>query len=216
MTATRSRTVGCRALPLFVGVAVLLATGCASTSNTRAQQRALVAPEWKVGDEWAYRWEEPTGGGTYVASVVRKETLDGVEHFVVKSGVERETYHRASDLATSMEKVSGGIDTRLVPPRTNYQWPLAVGKTWELTFRQERPMARETSDLVWVWHVEKEETVSVPAGTFNTLKIVCRDKRTNKPIYEAWHSPDVKQFVRVREYLQPGTRERELIAFKLR
>jgi hypothetical protein len=101
--------------------------------------------------------------------VDRKETLHGVEHFVVKAGA-RENYFRASDLASSMDKVSGDIERWNLPSRPYYQWPLAVGKTWEQEFREELPMARVTNDVVHVWHVEKEETVSVPAGTFNTSR----------------------------------------------
>src|SRR5438270_154800 len=35
------------------------------------------APVWKIGDEWAYRYDGSTGAGTYVWSVVRSETMDG-------------------------------------------------------------------------------------------------------------------------------------------
>ncbi|PYN74098.1 MAG: hypothetical protein DMD96_31695 [Candidatus Rokuibacteriota bacterium] len=55
-----------------------------------------------------------------------------------------------------------------------------------------------------------------PAGTFETLKLVYRNKRTGAIRYEAWYSLEVKQFVKLRENLETGLRVRELIAFKLR
>jgi len=58
--------------------------------------------------------------------------------------------------------------------------------------------------------------VTVPAGTFTTLKIVCRTKKTGLVRYEIWYSPDLKQMVSFRENLEAGLRVRELIAYKLR
>src|SRR2546427_6589382 len=45
-------------------------------------------------------------------------------------------------------------------------------------FPEERPAARQTAERVDTVTVEAEETVMVPAGTFKTLKIVCRNKKT--------------------------------------
>jgi len=64
--------------------------------------------------------------------------------------------------------------------------------------------------------VEAEETVTVPAGTFKTVKVVCRNKKTGTVRYEAWYSLELKQIVKLRENLDSGLRVRELIAFKLR
>jgi hypothetical protein len=55
-----------------------------------------------------------------------------------------------------------------------------------------------------------------PAGTFKTFKIVCRNKKTGSIRYEQWYSPELKQWVKIRENLDSGLRVRELIAFKLR
>jgi hypothetical protein len=62
--------------------------------------------------------------------------------------------------------------------------------------------------------VDVEDTVTVPAGTFRTLKITWRNKNTNALFYEEWYAPDVKQWVKIREVLSNGIRERELISFK--
>ena len=63
---------------------------------------------------------------------------------------------------------------------------------------------------------EPEETVTVPAGTFKTLKVVCRNKKTGAIRYEAWYSLDLNQVMKLRENLETGQRIPELIAFKLR
>src|SRR5262249_45763078 len=56
----------------------------------------VAIPTWKPGYEWAYRYESPSGSGTYVWSVDREEVIDGVSLYVVKSGT-RELFYRKSD-----------------------------------------------------------------------------------------------------------------------
>jgi hypothetical protein len=46
-------------------------------------------------------------------------------------------------------------------------------------------------------------------------KIVRRNKRTGIVGYELWYSPQVKQWVKIRENLDSGLRTRELISFDL-
>jgi hypothetical protein len=174
----------------------------------------ITVPAWKVGDEWEYAYKDPAGGGTYVIVVTRVEVVDGIEHYVVTTGT-RESLYRVSDLTFSVERAEGAIVTRNVPAQINYAWPLTVGKTWEQSYRQERPAARQTLNRNVVCTVEAEETVSVPAGSFHTVKITSRNKTSSAVGYELWYSPDVRQWVKVREVLRNGVRERELISFKL-
>jgi hypothetical protein len=147
--------------------------------------------------------------------VDREEIVDGVPQYVVKSGT-REIFYRKSDFALTRETVEGAIVLKSVPPRLHYMWPMTVGQAWEQTVQEERPMARQTAERVDVVTVEAEETVTVPAGTFKTLKVVCRNKKTGTTRYEAWYSLELKQVVKLRENLEAGLRVRELIAFKLR
>jgi hypothetical protein len=175
----------------------------------------VTAPVWQVGDEWQYAYKSPSNSGTYVWSVNRVESLDGVPHYVIKTGT-REIFYRVSDLAGSLERVNGVVVNRDTPSALQYVWPLAVGKSWEDSYRQERPVDRTTTDRNLLYTVDVEETVTVPAGTFRTLKITRRNKNTNSVIYEIWYAPDVKQWVKIREFLSNGIRERELIAFKLK
>jgi hypothetical protein len=63
--------------------------------------------------------------------------------------------------------------------------------------------------------VEAEETITVPAGTFKTLRVICRNKKTGAIRYESWYSLQLKQMVKTRDNLDSGQRTRELIAFKL-
>ncbi len=175
----------------------------------------VTAPIWQVGDEWQYAYKSPSNSGTFMWSVNRVESLEGVPHYVIKTST-REIFHRVSDLASSLERVDGVVVLRETPSRLAYAWPLAVGKSWEQSHRQERPVDRTTTDRNSLYTVDAEETVTVPAGTFRTLKITWRNKNTNAVNYDMWYAPDVKQWVKIREVLSNGIRERELIAFKLK
>lgn len=197
------------------GVASSIPRSALAVTSTQPAVATSEPPVWRRGDEWAYRYESPTGKGTYVWSVDREEAIDGVPHYVVKTGT-REIFYRKSDFAFTRETVDGSIVLSSTPSRFHFVWPVQVGKTWEQTVLEERPAARQTAERVDTVTVEAEETVTVPAGTFKTLKVVCRNKKTGAIRYESWYSLDVKQAVLLRENLESGLRVRELIAFKLR
>jgi hypothetical protein len=169
---------------------------------------------WNVGDEWTYRWESPRGKGTFTSVVERDEVVDGVADYVVVSGA-RETYWQKSNLGFHLTKLEGKVEERAIPPRPDYAWPLTRGRSWEHTYARERQLERVTEEFTIAIVVEREETVTVPAGTFQTFKLVHRNKRTQVVVSEWWYAPAVKSFVRQR-VRQPsgGFLERELVAFK--
>jgi hypothetical protein len=175
-----------------------------------------VAPTWKIGDEWGYRYEQPTGSGTFVWSVVRIESLDNVQHFVIKTGT-REIFYRVSDVAFTRETVDGQTVREVSPSDWRIvAFPLQVGKSWEMKYQERRPVDRQTEDIQRKCTVEAEERLTVPAGTFPTFRIVCHNSRTDAWIMTVWYSPEVRHIVREESALVTGRRVRELIAFRLR
>ena len=204
---------------LGVLVLMLLVAGCTSTSTTQdtIQRRpegvsmsgispavaaaplppTVAVPVWKRAYEWSYRYDSPAGKGTFVWAVDREEVSDGIECYVIKAGT-REIFYRKSDLAHVRETLDGALINRAVPPKANYVWPLVVGKTWEQAFHEERPQDRQTQDIARTVSVDAEETVTVPAGTFQTLRITARSKRSTALSYEMWYAPAVMQWVKIR------------------
>lgn len=172
-------------------------------------------PLWKRGYEWTFRWESPRGNGTFAWVVDREETVAGVEYYVVKSGTRREIYWRKTDLAYYMDKVGGVIETRHLPAESRYAWPMTPGKAWETRYTQENPRERRTTEAAKACRVAGEEDITVPAGTFRTLKVVCRSQRTGGITDEVWYSPQVMNWVRERSHFSYGIRERQLTAYKL-
>jgi hypothetical protein len=152
---------------------------------------SIVAPTWRPGEEWAYRWESPSGKGTYFVSVDRKERVDGVEYFVVKDGT-REFYYRALDGVLTLQKTSGEVSRRYAPGWETVSFPLSVGKRWETRYTDEIVTDRRTSEIVRKCVAEAEETVAVPAGTFAAVEILCTNARTDQVVYRLWYAPAVK------------------------
>jgi len=172
-------------------------------------------PLWQPGYTWEFRWESPQGRGTFVWTMTHEEIIDGVAYYVVTSGRQRESYWRKADLAFAMDKVQGEVEGRVVPPELRYVWPLALGRKWEQTFTREMPRDKQTEEIASVCQVEAEETITVPAGTFRALKIVCRNQRTGALRYEVWYAPEVKNWIREHSRFSSGMRARELINFKV-
>ena len=118
-------------------------------------------------------------------------------YYVLKSGT-AERFYRKSDLADSHENRQNAVATRNTPPRLYYVWPMSVGTGWEQRYRHERPQDKQAYDTSYSAAVEAEEVVTVPAGTFQTLKIVYRDRVKKTFLWEQWYSPNVRIWVRLK------------------
>ncbi len=171
-------------------------------------------PVWKVGDEWAFRWQSPRGQGTFVWAVVREEVVDGIDSWVVKGG-QYELYYRKVDLAFHLEKFEGVVTTRHVPPAMT-PWPLVPGSKWERRYTRERPADRQTEAMWLACEVGPEEQVTVLAGTFRAVRIACRNQPAGSMNHEVWFSPELKHMVRDRTHFPYGVRERELTTFRIK
>lgn len=129
---------------------------------------------WRVGDEWAYRWERAGATGTFVWTMGRIEPLDGVPHYVVTTG-SREIFYRVSDFAFTKETLDGDV-VRLARP-AQWRWvdfPLVVGKSWDMKWVDERA-GQPAAPIERRCVAEALEKVTVPAGIFPTIRIRCRD-----------------------------------------
>jgi hypothetical protein len=187
-----------------------------TATGSSVTKPAVHFPAWKVGDEWAFRWESPRGAGTFAWTVDRTEVVEGTSYYVVKSGTRREIYWRGADLAYYMDKVDGETEVRWTRiTGTPIPWPLTEGKTWEFSVTREMPKERRTEERVYKCGVEREESLTVPAGTFAALPVRCVEQRSGR-LQEVWWAPAVNQWVRERTQFSYGVRERELIEFRLR
>jgi hypothetical protein len=173
-------------------------------------------PRWTAGDEWTYWWRSPQGSGTFRWVFDREEVVDGVDHYVLKSGTQRDIFYRKSDLAGHLEKVSGQVQTRYVPPEIRLRWPIVVGAEWEQTVTRERSAEPRLETSTRRCRIDSQESLTVTAGTFRVFKTVCRESQSGKVLYQVWYSPEAKTWVRDWRPLADGVMERELISHKTR
>jgi hypothetical protein len=203
--------------PLGLVLAIVaLVGGCASLGDTSGPAaRGIERRAWTVGDEWSYRWESPAGTGTLVRTVIRFETVEGVDSVVLRSG-RREIFYRRSDGAHVLDKVDGGVVLRNVLPVALIAFPIRAGRPWVLDYRRERPEVRQSDDVLMDCRADPPAPVTVPAGTFSASHVTCAHRRTGVPAFEMWYAPEAGNNVKERAALSSGgSLVRELSAFKL-
>lgn len=105
-------------------------------------------------------------------------------------------------------------------PPLGYEWPLTAGKTWNASHVQTVHATQQRQRLDVVYVVEASETVSVPAGTFETFRVRSTDNLGSENLM--WFSPALGIFVkqslrRTERHPQgPGTREVQLVSQEIR
>jgi hypothetical protein len=216
-------------------LAVLLLAGCGSMSNTLAQD--LAWERWKKCDHFinvalqridldGRIWVETRNGNadltpwqTCMQNAAAEQASQRWE--VATPVVAAATqdldgpYYTKTSLAWVTEFADGAEVRHNTPPRPQYSWPMVVRKEWEEAVTQENPQERRTTETIWTWAIEGEETLSLRAGTLRTFKIAARNKKNGTLIYEMWYAPAARSWARLREPLRGGVRERELIAYKI-
>jgi hypothetical protein len=150
-------------------------------------------PEWRVGD----RFELVRGDhlpGAFTVAVVDADgyRLDAGGGMFLR---------RDLDLGNLGECTADGrLLHALSPADVRYHWPLWVGKTWRCEFVDRAPGGILGMQADYV--VEALDRVTVPAGTFDALRVVRRvrllggeaEHLTRAQI--AWYAPEVGSEVR--------------------
>ena len=166
-------------------------------------------PSWKPGFQWHYRWSDPRGSGTYIRAITDEESLDGMPHYVMRTG-SRSIYWSKSDLSWLMEQVNGEVETQAGPAYRKFVWPMEPGKTWVARYQWAHPGEGKTEERFRRHRVVATESVQVPAGVYQALHVVVTDS-AGKKVNEYWYASEVRWLVKERAYLDHGVRERELI-----
>jgi hypothetical protein len=195
-----------RSVPVFgwacVAATLLLALGgCglswpwlegdrAATSAARRPETAA-RPTWRPGDRWVYSWTAAEKTGTKAVEVVGTQEFGGVSYYLVRIGDLDHFY--TSDLHWAGGVRDQRVEVRMTPPQPWFTWPLEVGRRW--THRGTLEVRNGKLSRDDVFQVTGQETVVVPAGRFNTFKIV-REGRTDQSQDEYWYAPEVRFYVK--------------------
>jgi|SRR5690242_18021683 hypothetical protein len=158
--------------------------------NPEATPSAAAPPEWRPGDRWVYGWTSATGSGTKTVEMVEIRDINAVSYYIIRIGDVDYFYTRDLRWAGSMQKDK--IVARMTPPQPWFTWPLETGRRWTHEGLYEDPSGKVPHKDVF--SVVGSETVEVPAGRFETLKIVRETDRRDSDQY--WYAPSVRFYVR--------------------
>lgn len=169
---------------------------------------ALALP--KVGDYWRYRGSNNHGSDnpTYTVTSVRQ---DSIEIRYVSNVAEQMTVILNAEwnpLAQLGQK--GAEEVKFVPPAPYYQFPLEPGKKWRGAYKGECGVIC-SFEVDYEYQVRGWETLKLPAGKFEALRIDSRDTyrhiggMTSIGTRSAWLVPEIKHPVKF-EYFYNGKR----------
>jgi len=145
------------------------------------------------------------------------ETLANEPHYVITAGT-REIFYRVADFEFTKEILDGKTVRQISPSIWRpVAFPLSVGQSWDMKYLETRPTEPQTENVERRCVAEGEEALTVPAGTFATIRIVCKNMRTNSWVMTVWYAPEVKHMVKDEYPVRTGGRaSRELLMFRLK
>jgi hypothetical protein len=155
-----------------------------------APVRTAAAPTWQPGDRWTYLWTSGNDRGSKTVEVREVKDLNGIRYYVVRNA--EADHYWTLDLHWAGSVRDSKVEARMIPPEPWYIWPLQVGQQWQHRGEYEQAGGKQPAEDIFV--VVGAESVEVPAGTFQGLKI----KRTGRggDTDEYWYVPEVRSYVR--------------------
>jgi hypothetical protein len=152
----------------------------AAAVGAAAAEQKLEQPQIHSGDSWTYRVTDEKGSGGWTQShwqlTVTRVTGSSIyfkQQQSESTQPPRETF-RATDWSYARDV--NGKETVVDRP---FQFPLSEGKSWKISFGEDNPsknFRHENWDMDY--HVVGYETIEVPAGKFQALKVEAEGRWT--------------------------------------
>ena len=207
-----------KALTFALLLLVVSFLGCRSTAAPTASHAGAdtagvaSAPEWRPGDRWLYRWTAGSASGTRTVEVVEKREVGGVAYYVLKDTDADRLNFWTTDLrwAFAVGARDSRVEARIDRPVPWFTWPLAVGRQWSHQgIYEDRSGKRQANER---FMIISNETVEVPSGRFETVKIVREGDSADSDQY--WYAPDVRSYVKWILKRGESRIEEELVEYK--
>lgn len=185
-----------RTLAIFVLLLVCLGRASAATANADR-------PKWKTGDAWTYTL--PDG-----STVTWKVTAVSAQGYTLRreSSDKTQTIGVSRDL--TLETLWPHWPVTVGNPYLSIQWPLQVGKNWTrtdsgLAHEPDTPPTGRSTPGTWetTWTVMRQQTLTVPAGTFETYLLSGRQcftpasRKTVCAAVQVSYAPQAKNIIRI-------------------
>jgi hypothetical protein len=168
----------------------------------RRREMPVAAPALpREGDFWRYRGSNQNGPDAPTYKVTRV-TPDSIEISYVSNANEHITLVlNANWNAISQKGIKGADDIRFVPDASQFSFPLEVGKKWRGSFKGECGVLC-SFEVDYEYEVRGWEKVTVPAGSFDAIRIEGRDNYrhafgiTSIGTRSTWLAPEIKHPVK--------------------
>ena len=164
------------------------------------------SPALSVGDEFVIEHKNVTFPNLSYAAERKVVSLDGNRMQVTARNinskyVKRLEYDRQWNLIAERTDGGGGFDYD--PPIKYYDFPLYPGKCWSGSSTERNVKTGQIREHSIVAEVGGWETITVPAGTFRTIKVMIRNQVKDLGTGEvtsgtdtSWYAPAAKRSVR--------------------
>ena len=221
-------------LAILVSLCLMFAVSC--SNNAQAPPGAL--PVLKVGDTWTMNASIYGVDGTIVDTVTGEQVYNGIDCYTVTTQISTQgtstTTEVTSTKTAAVDKttldtigfeasgsMNGTAYTETGNKSYNYSvkpYPLSVGKTWTVTITTASTSFTTGQNQTipetyrYTYKVEKVESITVPAGTFQCFKIVQYDS-SNSIVNTRWVT-DVTGVSAVKEIYSVGVTS-ELASYSL-
>ena len=182
---------------LFIGLLVIWPPMLVAQSVERP------SGEVQVGDAWVYDSKDGITGlplSTYTSLVAEISATEIVTNAIFKGNNNRALVvfdHDWNRLVTNNQKFN---------PNDGHgvRWPLAVGKEWRASYTTSNTQTGANTKVSSLAKVVAQETVTTPAGTFETFKIdrqlkeysIADPSRYRDMQVIMWFSPQINHWVR--------------------
>lgn len=175
-----------------------------SANSSGTADHPEFAPAIRIGDRYTYETVDPDDSKQN--NITHREIIgfsDG--HYLQRNINAKSGYTRLLHYDPSWNLIStgrpNGVEITFVPPLKYFDFPLFVGKTWE--GRSVKTDLKTGASYTHILHgaVTGKENITIPAGTFETYKIVLniemlegRKRTVGKDV--SWYAPAARRTVR--------------------
>jgi hypothetical protein len=209
----------------FVATIAMLATtnpmtaqtpSAPATSSSGIETPSEPMEDTQLGDHWTYEFRDEISGD--VKSVITNTVTDltdsqiGVR--ITRAGNANSGYQTFDH---SWNLISSGVSRYTPNDGTGIRAPLAVGKTWSFKSNDINSTSGFSGRRSGTSKVTTQESVTTPAGTFDTFRIETSIQIQNannatdkaQAVIQTWYAPAIDHWVRRSFVLRSGSRVRE-------
>ncbi|WP_440906517.1 hypothetical protein ACMZOO_17530 (plasmid) [Catenovulum sp. SX2] len=191
-------------IKLFNLVVLFLLAACSCNNELQTSQQPLLE-DYTVGEKWVWKYKGVTNDG-----VVRAEGID-TKQIVNQNG---QLAMLTANGPIALEQIVKPVDNN----NARYNWPLQVGKKWQLVenWTSEDGTTGSTIQDAEVLSFELE---TVEAGSFMAYKIKYTGTISNSRGYKAqtedvhWYAPKLKTFIKLTQTQGDYYYQEELIEY---